>query len=768
MGQTISITPVVVDSKTKVYYASAKFRELQIDRLLENRPFEDFPTKSNMFVTEDYDTALLYSWKRDDPSTYYSSRADGPPKSVSNLDVIHVYETVGEQNLIDISDPDVLRYLLFEDSTSPFHISKQEKSYVDVNIFSHRKAAKGRFALKKFEEKLNKHINPFGGFGTLSGVTNYHNYYLSNDSLNRVSVVDTDYVIATLLKEFAGGKYDGWVQPKDSVFHQEYMFFNPEKSLRPLYSDPKEWINFWIHPNVLKENTFSLSKKIKETLMGLEESFAEREKKSRDIIREYQEILKHPSPDDIEEYDGLEKFINEMNTQIREEEEKLADAKNKVIKNVQSQLIPYLKGAGKLLSVFSPTQQFYNKSNNRCNFESSCKTPLSFEQCQTSLDEIAEQMGLFPNKITNHHVGETVADHSIWVARTIYKWLSYQNNPWVKDIWPELRNTTLLSAFTHDIGKIGDMDMDTLAEVGAKRDHPLKGYLYFVNALQFKTTDNGFIKTTSLIDAIGCRYNKTDTVISAVVAGMHHYLGELLLSIENFYPTNVGGSMGALALPFSFDYERYLVPDQFPRLGEILDNGLGEQFKYIIFLHKLLVYLDNVDRKKIFFKKEAFLQLLHILFAISAADNYGAYPVQVSREEDSVFTKQTSDLLDPEFLFKTTNVSEDANIVNVLRPYYKYLYHSTGLVEKEKMIEFALQIKNFDIFLEAWNQFDRFMMYIENRAVNNLPNIYRYLSPQDFSTSLINLLRWGKIPLDSKRLEKLPDAVLDNIREEDE
>lgn len=765
MGQTISITPIEVPANTKVYYASAKFRELQIDRLLENRPLVDFPTDRNIFVTSDYDTAIKYSWKVDDPGTYYTTRKNGPPESANNIDVMHVYQTVRDQSLIDISNPNVIHYLLFEDTNSPFHISKQTKSYTDVNIFYHRKAVKGKVALKKFETKLNTSINPFSGFGILSGVTNYHNYYLTKDPMNRVSVIATDYAIANLMRDYAGMNYDGWVQPADDVFHHEFMFFSPSKSLRPLYSDPKEWLQFWIHPDVLKENTFALQKKVKDTLDGLEESFERRSQKSLDKIQKYNDQIENPPEDEVKDYGSVEKFVKAVKGQIKDEEEKLSLAKDRVITNAKTQLIPYLKGAGRLTtSVYSPIQQFYNKSRNHCTFGSSCKTPLSFEQCQKNLENIAYQMELFPNKISNHHVGETVADHSIWVARTIYKWLSYQDHPWVKDIWPEMRNTALLAAFTHDIGKIGDMDTDTLVEVGAKRDHPTRGYLYFVNSLQFKTTNNGIINTTKLIDAIGCNYNKTDVIISAIVAGMHHYLGELLLSLENFYPSNVGGSLGSAVLPFSFDYSRYVLPDTDSKLATILDDGIGAQFKYIIFLHKLLIYLDNADRERIFFEKKNFLQLLHILFAVSAADNYGAYPVGVTREVDSIFKMDASKLLDPEFLFMKTEVCKDANVIEILRPYYRYLYHSTGLIEREKMFEFVISIQNFDIFMEAWNEFDRFLMYIQDPDNKHLPNVYGYLSEQKFEQSLIRLLLKGEISTAPLRTNKISDRVLEMIK----
>ena len=754
MGQNTSTTvaTIVIPDRTILYYGSAKFKELQIDRGMMGMPFAEFPSEKNFFLTTDLEISLG-AYTRHKPDAYYRN---SPRHIGENKDSIHVYETVGEQKMVDITDPETINYILFVDENSPFHVSKQDKSYYDaIDMFEF----KGDEAVKmEYEARLGMPINPLSGFGLVVASTNYHNHELFSQDLQRTSVYDVDYVISDLLSKYLKDTdIRGWAQSDDGHFHQEYMFFYPQESLEPVYNHPHSWFNYL---NKGKTDIFLLVKKVQEEL----DELIVDEFNLKQNIRANERMLSEPNREILEEtFKGdIYKYRDALRKHILDEKYELEEVREGISRKIADNISPYLKKFNESATI----QEYYFKSRNLCKIYQ-CKLPFTFENCQEGVEKLLQEMEKYPLKTTIHHVGKTVGDHSVWVARTIYNWFAYKNSPWTKDIWEELRNITLMAAFTHDIGKIGDLDYQSLIANGAKPDHPFKGYEYFLNNLQFKYVNDDRIHHDVLTRYIGCTYRKQDVIISAVIAGMHHYLGQLLMSVEVITPTSVDwDDYGPNNFPFSFNPSRYLIPKPWTKLGKILDMELSQEFKYMIFLHKMLGYLNEADRECIFYNnKDNLRQLLHILFAVSAADTYGSYPVKISRD-NSVFEPYTSKILDPEVLFTQTS---SAKVIEIMRPYYRFMYHSYGLIEMEKFFNFFEDIVDIDTFFQAWNEYDRFTLYVNSVNDNpetvgpipNLPKIYSQLGETlGFKENLINLLRRGIINNSNESVKSLSEHTI--------
>ena len=752
MGQTSShVKTVVLPAGLKVYHASVKFRELQIDRLLANEPLESFPTKRFFFVSKVYEVALLYSKDRLNSKDYYAGLS-GPIPNNKNKDSVHVYETIGEQKMIDITDPETIKYILFEDEKSPFHISNKTPC-----THNNKKFAKG---LDQYAEYIGKPFSHLSGFALVLISTNYHKHVMLGEPMKRYSTYEGDLVLVNMLyKYLEGSDIAGWSQKRDAVFHQEYMFFDPEKSLKPVYDDPLEWVKSWPHKHVVltPEGTISAEKKTKDKLDGLSTVFQNAETMLKEKIDELNIMLASPVTQEFldKSYDGdVNKYHQEILRKIEIYNKNLLSLKRLLLQDIKTNILPYLKKFDA-----ATAQEYYFKSRKLCKLYL-CDNPFTFENCQGGLTKLFYEMKKYPLKTSIHHVGETVGDHSVWVARTIFKWFAYKNSPWTRDIWEELRNITLMAAFTHDIGKIGDLDYKSLSSFGTKRDHPTKGYEYFLNKLQFKSEHGMGPVPSFVLDFIGCKYTNKDVVISAIVSGMHHYLGELLMSIFVLPPSRVG-RIRSTHFPFSFNTQRYYLAKDGTLLAAELDRFLGLEFKYIVFLHKMLIYLDETDRRRVFYNnKDNLRQLLHILFAVSAADNYGAYPVEINRD-DSVFEPDTSKILDPEVLFTQTNIKPKATIIDILKPYYRYVYHTYGLTEKAKFFAAFEKVKNLEVFYRAWNEYDRFNLYVKEPSLE-LPSMYRHLGNTQTSVfnNLKQLLKYGIINTDTPKSTSISPEIL--------
>lgn len=739
----------IIPKGYELFYSSAKFKELQIDRILNGETPEQFPSNRHFFLSNFKVSTTSYSQTIQNLKTYYHHILDiaEKPYMKQNFNVTHVYKTTKNTTLIDLLYPDNLKYLMFVDTTSPFHIDNNDKDIHKIDDLLYRFANEYKDAFEEYQQKYGI-INPYGGFGLLLVATNYHMYELGKNRPQRYSDILIDYEFSEIFRKYLYRKapsINGWYNDPYGIFHEEFMFFKPQGILVNVFEHKLGWYNQWIELDPVP-----FKKKTQEMLAGLTEYYESREAILKKLIKTIKTETSQERESNIQDY------IDDSDTPIPREEaaaiydsnqritlanaqEELETLRTEMTGNTIHQLTVYIKKISKVRSFWIPLQKHHNRSKGWCRMDS-CNT-MGFEKCQNSLKRMADEMGLYKNIGNIHHVGESVADHSIWVTRSLFKWLSYKNHPWTQEIWPELRNITLISAFTHDIGKLGDLDHDTLLTTGEKRDHPHRGFQYFTEQLEFKTTKK--MSYPQLTKKIGCYYSNSDKTISAVVAAMHHHFGELLMSNDKFPISKVGSSM---KLPYSFNYLDYYADPKDNRITYILDTIY--EFKYIVFYHNFLKYLKIVDHDRIFLdNRDNLEQLLLILLAVSAADTYGAHPVDINKK-DSIYDAPTSKLLDPQVIFKTTKLNPNAPIISIMRPYYRYLYYTFGLVEKDQIIQFGQSVSDPDVFLDAWNNFTGFITNLKNKN-KRLPIVYRLLDQSDpdrFITELLRLLKSGEIP----------------------
>ena len=738
MGNNVSLTYKMVEPNTKVYYSSAKFREAQIYQLIHNEPLIDFPTSSSFFVTESYATSLLYSKVIQQPKIFFQY-SDHQTETQSH-DVTHMYLIKSRQTTVQLNDPKTLHYILFDDSTSPFHLTKANENILSIDIFSTR-GTKGWPSFKAYEEKYKVVINPGSGFALILGATNYMNYELYDDDISRVSFHELDYAIVKLLKEYlvkVNSDIQGWCQPAEKFFHQEYMFFNPGNSLVPDYEDPNSWlkkVTISIPYPKVKQSFLRLMKLGEDRLSNLKTTFEKDLSYIKLQVRKLNEGQVVTS--------GLDDML-EANIELQEE---IIHKEERMFKEgTLTYLVPYLSNLYKLRSKYNQLQEIFFIDNKvQCHLEVNCIEPFGFERCQQNLKALTDQMRLYVTLPNQHHKSETVADHAIWVARTIHKWFQYEKHPWTEHIWQEFQNITLLSAFLHDIGKVGDLDFHSLQTMGLKPDHPFKGYEYILSKLLFKVLrKDQQVSHHNLLDYLGCTFNKVDVTVLALVIALHHYFGQLLMTIDKI-PLSKLHSTHNVNLPFSLNKDHYQIP---PKLHSNLIRTLDKvNFKQAMFLHQVLQHLKEVDHDDVFIGSKANLvQLIHILFTVSAADTYGAFPVDLpKRQEDD------SKILEPEFLYEPTSNYQVSVVID--RPFYKYLYHTIGLQQKYIFLLFISKVVNLPLFLSAWNNFNRFIGYLQ-RCLDNfitskvLPYPYTCLrqdSLKVFLDDLFNLLEMGYV-----------------------
>jgi len=738
MGNNISLTYKMVEPDTKVYYSSATFREAQIYQLIHNEPLIDFPTSSCFFVTESYTTSLLYSKVIQQPQIFFQN-SDHQPE-LQNHDVTHTYLVKDRQTTVQLNDPKTLHYILFDDSTSPFHLTKANKNLLSIDIFSTR-GSKGWPSLKAYEDKYKVLIDPGSGFALILGATNYMNYELYGDDISRVSFYELDYTIIKLLREYlvkVNSTIQGWCQPAEKFFHQEYMFFDPGDSLVPDYENPNSWLQkvtiATSYPKV-KQSFLKLMKIGKDRLSTLKTTYEQDLSylKLQAMRLSEGEVVTHGLGD------MLEANI-ELQQEIIHKEERLYK------ENTLTYLVPYLSTLYKLRSKYNKLQEIFFIDNKvQCHLKVNCAEPFGFERCQQNLKDLTDQMKLYVTLPNQHHKSNNVADHAIWVARTIHKWFQYEKHPWTEHIWQEFQNITLMSAFLHDIGKIGDLDFHSLQTLELKPDHPFKGYEFTLSKLLFKVlSKDQQVSHHNLLDYLGCTFNKVDVTVLALVIALHHYFGQLLMTVDKI-PLSKLHSTQNVNLPFSLNKDHYKIsPRLHPDLITTLDNV---NFKQVMFLHQLLRYLKEVDHDDVFVGSPANLvQLVHIIFAVSAADTYGAFPVDLPERP-----KDDTGVLEPEFLYEPTSNPEVSVVIG--RPFYKYLYHTIGLQQKYIFLLFISKVVNLPLFLNAWNNFNRFIGYLQ-RCLDNfitvevLPYPYTRLRQDSltvFLDDLYNLLELGKV-----------------------
>jgi len=377
-----------------------------------------------------------------------------------------------------------------------------------------------------------------------------------------------------------------------------------------------------------------------------------------------------------------------------------------------------------------------------CHIAAMCDNPLKFEkEGQKTLHRIYREMQRYPNASDIHHTGKTIADHSVWVTRTVYNWMAYQDEPWTSDIWSEFRETVLLAAFLHDIGKIGDQDPRPPAEKGGNTQHPMKGYRYLTGDADFCSLKDGCKK---FIGYYGLKIPDAVFPVIATVVALHHHFGELLLQYSEYRVTPPGLEL----IRTNFDLATYSVNGP-GFIHTIL--GCIVELKYIIVLHSVFQILRRHDLGGIFRNNRDNLeQLLRILCAVGAADVFGAYPVEASR-----YNQTPADVLDLEVIFSPTESSREN--LDIDRPYYKFAYGTRGLVERDRLVEYSRVVVNYDALCEAWDSLHQYMQCVQQNRMDKVPAIYRSLpaeTPTEYLTSLFCLLKVGATKVEAPRAEQ--------------
>lgn len=745
-----------VPAGTTLFYSSARLRELQIDEIMRGVSPTIFPTDHNIFLAPSNKIASGYTNTIVNIKQYYHHMdTEGKTYLKRNFNVTHVYETIRDVLVYNFIDQTNVETLLFGDPQSPFHYSNAGiKAHNAADAYNILNSSASRKGVKQLMDKygLNFVDVKYSGFILLLAATGYHNLGKLG-KLQRNSSIFIDFTIIQLLTDYLHEKgitdIVGWYQEPSDRFHEEYAFFDPADVLKPVPHHPKSWTRDVPRLRLRTKYNFNIidgwiqkeRQNIERTIMEYR-GYADDIKKNGQDSEYYEEF----SYEDDEELDVDETIAN-INAQIANEEAKLESVAERAKELSSAVLNQYLKAQfpgmfprrGKTTSGI---QRVINRRTTSCRY-GACHNATSFEACQSDLETLVKEMRLYENKKSLHHVGVSVADHSIWVTRAIHQWLLYADHPWTGDIHPELHTITLLSALMHDVGKIGDHDHVTLLKEGEKYDHPVRGYMYLDGQLDF----HGEIMTTLADIPAACSTGENGLTIIKMVALLHHHLGELLLSVRHYEPRHINEDLRDAKLPYLLTsatanriYSKIYGGDT--RFGRVIGSMNG--FKYIIFCYDFLRHM-RLERSAIYNDRNYMRQVLLILLAVSAADVYGAHPV--TKPSDSIYEEGLSHLLDPQVIHQDTSVHPDIRVRAVMRPYYKYLYYTFGLVERDNMIAYFDTIENYDNFVDAWDGVRDLCAFMEGKK-QRVPTIFHYLdasSPEVWLNELMRLLKSGAL-----------------------
>ena len=723
---------------TNLYYSSAKFREQEIYAMQHRLPVPAFPSQRNFFVASSAETTRSYGRYIDNPEQYYGNvyrtNAEWQKKVLVQRHTVHAYKTTRIARLLILNEHNV--NLLLSNRDSPFHISKFDIPVTDINLITSgsEKSGVANYIIENWISELNG-LDPYD-FVRLPNVTRSGFALLMRASTiykgtyKRDSSYLYDYTLADLINKFLKGKVVGWYQPSAGVgnFHEEIMICEPEGVLERDTDDLDDWTQH-VKIKALKRRT-SIPIDLDTPVI------AHFERKIRTEEQQREQSLRQ-TPQQGQEHQSLEQFQRRISA-IRQNMERPTDKDVYKILNPQARDI-----RGDYL-----TQTYLNKMFGDCRLgkgiTSLCKES-GVNYSDTFLSKILDEMMRYPNAQNRHHYGKTVGDHSVWVARTIYNWLKFEDDPWTSDLSFELRPVVLLSAFLHDIGKIGDRDKETLVKDSVKPEHPTKGFQYLSNGLIFRWLG----ERDSTFEG---HSNKDVNVILLSVIQMHHFLGEILMKYnenaftyvrkQNMKIDNVPGDTYS-------KLHKYLRSDstEGTALGFALDTMV--ELKYIMFMVELLQILQEHDVNRVFLdNKENMLMLIKIICAVSAADVFGSYPVSVD-EGEPAFSDRIKSVLEPTFLRHET--SSNAQPMELHRPFYVYLYNTLGLKERDNLLAYAAAIHDYDMLVDAWVNIPKFINYIMGKA-KTCPAVYKSLeghtgftngAPEKYIKGLLRLLKCG-------------------------
>lgn len=785
---------LIVPEGMRFYYGSHKFKEQILYERLYSKPQTMYPTKTNFFLTSNAE-ALAYTHSVGDVGKRYGRAkltveddfAEAlfdtkiPIHVDYTFDVIHVYKTTNELHLFDIYDIRNLRRLLYEDTDSPFHVSKRGISLTDdisdvdflmsfvkddhnfiegvlgssaadeFMIRTFMAIPAGRESNRFYPHKVNK-VNAiygesetcmFSGFILLQIAMSFH---LIQPGMNytpvRRSAYIYDYYIANAFRSYFTDKHiSGWGSLKLHKFHSEICIFEPDKT--KLVRD-KDSILDWEHifpfeVSPLRKRAAALDNFTQE-LMFSQQYMEQKLNISREELEKANDYLKGRTTSGYE-YESIED-AKYWQKQYDKNMMNLEAVKSGEL--VESHITDYLRIVGipdyRRVMNKKLRLMWHKRGKKECEVLRKCFDSIG-DNC--NMNWLIDEMRKYPNKNTFHHRGESVADHCIWVSRCLRNWLQYENEPWTGKIHYELWNVTMVSGIMHDIGKIGDADFVTRI----KPRHPHIGFLYALDEIPFKgerCNKRGKQLLKKLDDCYACEMTMEEEIIVNICIAMHHFLGEVLIKHGQLSAHIMPDDFINPGIKHSFYGALKATAERvhLTVLAEIVAS-LDPELKYYYMAWYLIEYLIRMSVLEHVLRKPQFMeQLLLVLFAVSAADVFGAHPVEVEEKPE---------MMDPyylSFLSKDTSTMPNPGgipVPPVLRPYYKFMYYSIGIEERDKFMNIWSTIKDHRRFHAAWSQISK----LSAKDFEIGPSFrfsYGIHTADDWIAAFIRVLRTGEVP----------------------
>ena len=369
---------------------------------------------------------------------------------------------------------------------------------------------------------------------------------------------------------------------------------------------------------------------------------------------------------------------------------------------------------------------------------------FQLDNCSAEMEALMEEFSLYENANNSHHIGMTVLDHSIWTTRTVFKWLTYSEAPFISGIRNGLKQICLVSAFLHDIGKIGDLDKTTLPTKGNKFKHPVDGYAYLNDPKKFKSLKKDVGPYFECIT----RHKKSATIIKCVVA-MHHYFGLLMKTPDDYtieFIYSDGKSFLNDVLEIYDLYKQYL-PDYAPPSPVSAMIATITEFKYIAFVNRLTQILIEQGALDILDDKPLMREIIMCIITVSVADTYGAHSVCLTAQ-DIEYSKLTKNIMPDSILSSKTGCRPTRHELN--RPYYGFLGLTTGMRERSRLLRF-FDLVNIKTLYEAWNHLPEYLTVMNAGEYEKIPDIFKVIYPKEnllknYLANLKQLLVTGILP----------------------
>lgn len=272
---------------------------------------------------------------------------------------------------------------------------------------------------------------------------------------------------------------------------------------------------------------------------------------------------------------------------------------------------------------------------------------LDLKQCseQGYLHNLMDDMRWYRVNNSGFHAGDDIYDHSAWSALAMEKWFA-EGHPWVKNL-THLKDTAILAAFLHDIGKVGDLNFKKLLNPGVKPEHPESGFAYYVGK-------NYHLLNKPIAELFAIEKTKTHELDPS------WYETFIKGPKANFEAVNLDFKQALRSCPMS-DYEAALIAistGMHYKFGDMIvtkpNIPMAERFeKYYKYLLKLI---NDGNFSHLFKDKKSILDLINFCIAVSSADFKGSQPVKFISERFSA-------------------INHNARTLNKILPISPYDYH---------------------------------------------------------------------------------------------